>query len=287
MPVRVSVVRAITVALTVCLVAVAAPASQAVPVELLEEWDPVGGVSRPVARWVEQGLVHRVVLPRIVRAADSVHSYGLDQIAVIGRSSAGKTITVLSRTIGAVRDEFLAYSPAVSPTSRYIAFERFWQPSASELAAVVSIYDLAQTAQANRLGVTAGLETQRFAGFPVFPPDHRGIAYYKDVPAAPDSPRPITKLYWIDTETVAFIAYSPGTSRLVTLRAAPDFDGPQQQSYDLDPALAINQQALGAGDDAALQFSGSELEFDPAMNRITVRLPEGSQYRVRTLSISR
>ena len=62
-----------------------------------------------------------------------------NRLLVIGRSSGAQTVAVVSLQDGTVTDEFLAYDVSLSPSKRFIAFERFWQPHGPPADHVVTI----------------------------------------------------------------------------------------------------------------------------------------------------
>lgn len=255
--------------------------------EVTEEWDPISATQRPVVRLIDGGRNIRVNLSRNVRTVDRVSLYGLDRVLVIGRTSNAELLTVVSRSAAAVEDEFLAYDASVSPSGRYVAFERFWQPHGPDVAPVVMIYDLAATAQANRVVKGSGFDSLKYAGRLLFPPNRVRAGDYEEQPRASSSPRRITNLFWLDGETLCFIAYTTGASQLVVVRGTQDFSRPQYQYYLLDHGLVVNERALGAGDDPALQFSGARIEADSTGRNLTIELIEGSQFKTRTLSVRR
>jgi hypothetical protein len=111
---------------------------------------------------------------------------------VLGRSSAAQTVAVVSLHDGTVEDEFLAYRVSPSPTKRFIAYERFWQPQGPQSDRVVMIYDLERTANQNRRSHRAGRDQLKYVGIPVFPQRHNQSRDYLD-DQEPNAERPITQ----------------------------------------------------------------------------------------------
>ena len=255
--------------------------------DLFEEWDPAVAAQRYVVGFIEGGRALRVKLSSRVRSVERVSAYGADRLLVVGHTGGAEVLTVVSRRSATVEDEFLAYASSVSPSGRYIAFERFWQPSGPSVAPVVMIYDLESSTRGNRVAEVTGLDALKYVGRPIYPLDHGKLRVYREDPLVKSSSRRISNLFWLDPETVSFIAYIPGESRVVTLRGEPDFSRPQYASYFLDHKLVVNERALGIGDDPALQFAGAAITVDDSGRTITIQLLEGSQFKARTLSLLR
>jgi hypothetical protein len=274
-------------AMSVAVIGQAAGAGQhSAAVEISQERDPRTQSERPVVRLVDRGRNIRVNLWSQVQTVEQTHTYGPDRLLVVGRSSVAQTVAVVSLQDGTVKDELLGYDVSLSPSRQFIAYERFSQPHGPPSDDVVMIYDLERTADANRLSPQTGLDRMKYVGTPIFPPRHAlSRAYLDDQEANAD--RRITKLWWLDERTVAFISYHPGQSTLVTVRESSGFARPSYRLYPLDHRAIVNAGELGIGDDPALQFSGSEIADDDEPGKITVKLREEPGLKVRSIAIQK
>lgn len=255
-------------------------------VELSRERDPRTQSERPVVRLVDRGRNIRVNLSSQVQSVEQTETYGPDRLLVIGRSSVAQTVAIVSLQDGTVEDEFLAYDVSLSPSRQFIAYERFSQPHGPASDAVVMIYDLKRTADANRLSPRTGLDRMKYVGTPIFPPRHSLSRTYLDDKET-DSGRRITNFWWLDERTVAFISYQPGQSTLVTVSESSGFARSSYRLYPLDHRAIVNAGELGIGDDPARQFAGSEIDDDDEPGKITVKLPEGQWFKVRSIAVQK
>lgn len=260
--------------------------TQPAAIEVANEWDPSLASRRPVVRINDKGQSTRVNLSSLAKSVDRVVQFG-SRLLVIGRSSAAEMVSIAARDSGKVEDEFLGYDISVSPSGRYVAFERFWQAHGPDVAPVVMVYDVTLNRRGNRLSDAAAFDALKFVGRPIYPVEHASRDFYIEEPRVASTSRKITNLFWLDNSTVAFIAYVPGQSRLVVVKGKPNFMRPEYEFHNLDHTQVVNPRSLGDGDDAALQFSGAVIGADSGADQITIVLPEGDQFRTRLIHVRR
>ena len=271
--------------LCVCVVTTAMAQHSSI-VDVAEEWDPIAAQYKPLVRLVEQGRDVRVTLSSWTKRVERSSVYG-GRVLLIGMSSVAESLSVVSRSSGALEDEFLAYKTSVSPNGRYVAFERFWQPHGPNVSPVVMLYDLEATARGNRVEDVRGLNALQYVGRPIYPIDQVHLREYQNPPRSDSRPRRLSQLFWLDEELLAFISYVPGQSQLVVVSGRPHLSQPQHESYPLDHNSVINLRALGHGDDPAKLFSSVILSASRSRRDITIQLGEGSEYKVRSLTVRR
>lgn len=110
-----------------------------------------------------------------------------NKIVIIGEGSDEVVpgVSIMDRTSDRLVDNFIAYSPTLSPDGRYIAYIKVYPPvSVSGVRDIVMIYDLDKSASANR---SSGVSTGDIwaAGAAVYPPgctatsDNVGLPSYQ------------------------------------------------------------------------------------------------------------
>lgn len=118
------------------------------------------------------------------RSPDLVVPWESNRLVVMS----GEIASVVDLGAGLVVDQFMATQPSISPTGRFIAYQRF-RSSESKDEEVLLVYDVGSSNQLNRLPASArSAEFLRDVGLPVFPEWHTVHQAYRGRSVTPDAP---------------------------------------------------------------------------------------------------
>ncbi|HEX5108074.1 MAG TPA: hypothetical protein VFV95_06490 [Vicinamibacterales bacterium] len=150
-----------------------------------ERWTPPFTDNLVSVRVSASGKTSTIPISTAGRSPDMVVPWASDRLVVITAEMA----SIVDLVSELVVDQFFVARPSISPTGRFIAYRRFFQPPWSQDEDVLLVYDVGSSVPLNRLPSNArGMEAMRDVGLPVFPEWHRANRKYRgrnDTPGAP------------------------------------------------------------------------------------------------------
>jgi hypothetical protein len=175
-----------------------------------ERWTPPFTDVMVSVRISTSGETSTIEISSAGRSPDWVVPWASERLVLI----AAELASVVDLASELVVDQFLVARPSISPTGRFIAYQRF-QPSSSQDEDVLLVYDVGSTVQLNRLPSNAGGgEFMRNVGLPVFPEWHTANQKYRgrnDSPGAPVETLRSAVVWATDTDFV-FLAGCGGSA---------------------------------------------------------------------------
>lgn len=179
------------------------------------------------------------------------------------------TIDLFSLPDCRLLEDFVCYSPVVSPASRYIVYERFFPPHGlpGSQDCVVLVYDLTLSATDNRLPVVGMTNwKEAMVGFPIYPPICSRLRRYRIVPDA--SPEELggvnSPMLWQGVDQVVFLTGRYDGCHVVRIDLKK---GPLNPAYYHGPVLSPTEcvkpgYELKAKQQLPFAFLASDLVWD-------------------------
>ncbi len=223
-------------------------------VALLREESPPGSswMNQYVFRLVEKGKesVHELILKdhRPPLNETHVNLSLLENRLMIRTQSQRRPISpthfnLISLPDGRPLDDFVCYCPVISPSSRYIVYERYSPPHGlpGDEVDVVLVYDLARSAMENRLPVVAMTnDPEIMVGFPIFPPICAREERYRTLPG--DDPKelggPTSPMLWRGDDEIVFLSGQYDGSHIIRVDLK---EGPLHPVSHQGPVLSATE----------------------------------------------
>lgn len=160
-------------------------------------------------------------------------------------------LTVVNLTTVSVRDTLLGYWAAISPTSRYVAYVKWYPPHIGYEYSVTNeylVYDFSQTPAENRVPLNRNVTLDPYdAGWPVYPESTSSkagdnVLRGHDVPVhtlASDG------IFWIDNNTLAFVDRWHDTNSFVVAQLSKGFRAPLVATKPLPTSQLVDLESCG------------------------------------------
>lgn len=158
-------------------------------------------------------------------------------------------LTVVNLRMVSVRDTFLGYWAAISPTSRYVAYVKWYPPHIGYEYSVTNeymIYDFTQSPAENRTPLNRNVTLGPYeAGWPVYPESVKAgdnVLSGQDVPVhtlASDG------IFWIDNNTLAFVDRWRDTNTLIVAQLSKGLRAPLVATKPLPTSQLVNLESCG------------------------------------------
>jgi hypothetical protein len=223
------------------------------------------------------------------KVIDDIVSFNSNQkLVVLGSTGSSDIFTVIDVASASVVDYSMCSNLQVSTNARYLAYTRYNAPQSPYLSDVYLVYDVAQSATANRMPGGFRLEGLD-VGWTIFPAEARQNRQYVSPETNPDRfhirQSPLT---WISGTRLAFIDYAMEHTNLVLADVADGVDRPRLTIKELDPAAIVDYSKVEpphspAGYIRALSISS--IPSDTNDLKLRLRMPTGSPVNFTWLDV--
>jgi hypothetical protein len=163
-----------------------------------------------------------------VNQVDEIHIFS-DKLLILGRAGANSSEAVIVQLpSGKILDRFACFMPAVSPTSRFMAFLKSFpgHPGPVSVTAEYLVYSLSRSGS-NSPNLRA-----------IYPPGATTTAGSNLVPGLESLVHWISsdRIFWLDAKTLAFADQYHGEVRLVLADLNDEVQSPSVRTETLDPS---------------------------------------------------